>query len=97
MICVGMARGAFEYALAYCKKRVMGGEPLIEHSVIAAMSSDMATNIDAVRLLVYHSAWSNTQRHSNRDRFSNMAKVFATNVAMEVATKCVQVVGSYGC
>ena len=51
---------------------------------------------DAARLLVYRSAWANTKRHPQRDRFSNMAKVFATNMAMEVTTQCVQVMGSYG-
>jgi alkylation response protein AidB-like acyl-CoA dehydrogenase len=96
MISVGIARGAFEYALAYCKKRIVGGKPLIEHSLISAMFAHMATSIDAARLLVYRSAWSNTQRHPHRDRFSNMAKVFATNMAMEVTTQCVQVMGSYG-
>jgi len=96
MISVGIARGAFEYALEYCKNRVVGGKPLIQHSLISAMFADMAMNIDAARLLVYRSAWSNTKRHPQRDRFSNMAKVFATNMAMEVTTQCVQVMGSYG-
>jgi len=96
MISVGIARGAFEYALEYCKNRVVGGKPLIQHSLISAMFADMAMNIDAARLLVYRSAWSNTRRHPQRDRFSNMAKVFATNMAMEVTTQCVQVMGSYG-
>ncbi len=96
MISVGIARGAFEYALEYCKNRVVGGKPLIQHSLISAMFADMAMNIDAARLLVYRSAWANTKRHPQRDRFSNMAKVFATNMAMEVTTQCVQVMGSYG-
>lgn len=96
MISVGMARGAFEYALGYCTDRVVGGKPLIEHSLIADMFAKMATNIDAARLLVYRSAWANINRHPDRVRFSDMAKVFATNMAMEVTTQCVQVMGSYG-
>jgi alkylation response protein AidB-like acyl-CoA dehydrogenase len=48
MISVGMARGAFEYALKYCKSRVVGGKPLIKHSLISAMFADMATEIDAL-------------------------------------------------
>ena len=96
MISVGIARGAFEYALGYCKNRVVGGKPLIQHSLISAMFADMAMNIDAARLMVYRSAWANTKRHPHRDRFSNMAKVFATNMAMQVTTQCVQVMGSYG-
>lgn len=96
MISVGIARGAFVYALGYCKERVVGGKPLIKHSLIASMFSDMATKIDAARLLVYRSAWANMNRHPERARFSDMAKVFATNMAMEVTTQCVQVMGSYG-
>jgi alkylation response protein AidB-like acyl-CoA dehydrogenase len=96
MISVGIARGAFEYALGYCSERVVGGKPLIEHSLIADMFAKMATNIDAARLLVYRSAWANMNRHPDRARFSDMAKVFGTNMAMEVTTQCVQVMGSYG-
>ena len=96
MISVGIARGAFEYALGYCSERVVGGKPLIEHSLIADMFAKMAINIDAARLLVYRSAWANMNRHADRARFSDMAKVFATNMAMEVTTQCVQVMGSYG-
>jgi alkylation response protein AidB-like acyl-CoA dehydrogenase len=59
MISVGIARGAFEYALAYCRERVVGGKPLVKHSLIASMFADMATKIDAARLLVYRSAWAN--------------------------------------
>ena len=96
MISVGIARGALEYALGYCKERVIGGKPLIQHSLISAMFADMATKIDAARLLVFRSACSNVNRHPQRGRFSDMAKVFATDMAMEVTTKCVQVMGSYG-
>jgi alkylation response protein AidB-like acyl-CoA dehydrogenase len=96
MISVGMARGAFEYALQYCKDRVVGGKPLIKHSLISAMFADMATKIDAARLLVYRASWSLKMRDPNRARYSNMAKVFATNMAMDVTSNCVQVMGSYG-
>jgi len=96
MISVGIARGAFEYALGYCKERVVGGKPLIEHSLIADMFAKMATSIDAARLLVYRSAWANMNRHPDRSRYSDMAKVYSTNTAMEVTTQCVQVMGSYG-
>jgi butyryl-CoA dehydrogenase len=96
MISVGMARGAFEYALKYCKDRVVGGKPLIKHSLISAMFADMATKIDAARLLVYRASWSLKARDPNRARYSDMAKVFATDMAMEVTSNCVQVMGSYG-
>jgi alkylation response protein AidB-like acyl-CoA dehydrogenase len=96
MISVGMARGAFEYALNYCKERVVGGKSLVKHSLISAMFADMATRIDAARLLVYRASWSLRVRDPNRVRYSNMAKVYATNMAMEVTSNCVQVMGSYG-
>jgi alkylation response protein AidB-like acyl-CoA dehydrogenase len=96
MISVGMARGAFEYALQYCKDRVIRGKPLIKHSLISAMFADMATKIDAARLLVYRASWALRRKDPNRARYSNMAKVFATNAAMEITSNCVQVMGSYG-
>ena len=96
MISVGMARGAFEYALQYCKDRVVGGKPLIKHSLISAMFADMATKIDAARLLVYRASWSLRTRDPHRARYSDMAKVYSTNMAMEVTSNCVQVMGSYG-
>jgi alkylation response protein AidB-like acyl-CoA dehydrogenase len=96
MISVGMARGAFEYALQYCKDRVIGGKPLIKHSLISAKFADMATKIDAARLLVYRASWSLRMKDPNRARYSDMAKVFGTNIAMEITTDCVQVMGSYG-
>jgi butyryl-CoA dehydrogenase len=96
MISVGMARGAFEYTLNYCKERVVGGKALIKHSLISSMFADMATKIDAARLLVYRASWSLKMRDSNRVRYSNMAKVYGTRIASEVASNCVQVMGSYG-
>ncbi|MEA3358285.1 MAG: acyl-CoA dehydrogenase family protein [Thermodesulfobacteriota bacterium] len=96
MISVGIARGAFEYALGYCKGRVVGGKPLIKHSLISAMFADMATKIDAARLLVYRASWSLKAKDHHRARYSDMAKVFATNMAMEITSNCVQVMGSYG-
>jgi len=96
MISVGMARGAFEHALQYCKDRFVGGKSLIKHSLISAMFADMATKIDAARLLVYRASWSLKMRDSNRTRYSDMAKVYGTRVASEVASNCVQVMGSYG-
>jgi len=96
MISVGMARGAFEYALEYCKKRIVGGKALVKHSLISAMFADMATKIDAARLLVYRASWSLRMKDPNRAAYSDMAKVFGTNVGMEVTTNCVQLMGSYG-
>jgi butyryl-CoA dehydrogenase len=96
MISVGIARGAFEYALQYCKDRNVGGKSLIKHSLISAMFADMATKIDAARLLVHRASWSLRNKEPHRTRYSDMAKVYATNMAMEVTSNCVQVMGSYG-
>lgn len=96
MISVGMARGAFEYALGYCKERIIGGKPLIKHSLISAKFADMATKIDAARLLVYRASWSLRTKDPNRARHSDMAKVYASDAAMEITSNCVQVMGSYG-
>ena len=96
MISTGMARGAYEYALGYCKNRIVGGKPLIKHSLISSKFADMATNIDAARLLVYRASWALSKRDPNRSRYSDMAKVFGSNMAMKVTTDCVQVMGSYG-
>lgn len=96
MISVGIARGAYEYALNYCKERVVGGKSLIKHSLISSMFADMFMKIDAARLLVYRASWSLKKKHPFRARYSDIAKVYATNAAMDVTTKCVQVMGSYG-
>jgi len=96
MISVGMARGAFEYALQYCKSRVVGGKPLVRHSLISAMFADMATEIDAARFLVYRASWALRKRDPHRARYSDMAKVYATDAAMKITSQCVQVMGSYG-
>jgi len=95
-ISTGMARGAFEIALDYVKERKVGGRPLIEHEIIAAMFADMATEIDAARLLYLRAAWFNAQRGMADMTISTMAKVYASDMAMRVTTNCVQVMGSYG-
>jgi alkylation response protein AidB-like acyl-CoA dehydrogenase len=96
MISVGMARGAFKFAVQYCEERNVGGKALIRHSLISTMFADMATKIDTARLLVYRASWSLRMKDPNRARYSNMAKVFSTNMIMEVTSNCVQVMGSYG-
>lgn len=96
MISVGMARGAFDYALHYCKTRVVSGKALIKHSLISAKFADMATRIDAARMLVYRASWALKKHDPRRARYSDMAKVYATNSAMEITSECVQVMGSYG-
>ncbi|MDP6511546.1 MAG: acyl-CoA dehydrogenase family protein [Dehalococcoidia bacterium] len=95
-ISVGMARGAYEIALNYAKERVVTARPMIQNPITSAMFGDMATAIDAARLLVLRSAWFNAQRGQANIGWATMAKVYASDVAMKVTTDCVQLMGSYG-
>lgn len=95
-IATGIARGAFEIALNYAKERTVTDKPLIEHEIICAMFADMATEIEAARLLYLRAAWFNAQRGLANMAWSTMAKVYASDMAMRVTTNAVQVMGSYG-
>jgi len=93
---VGIARSAFETALAYAKERVQGGRPIIEHQAIATMLADMAIQIEAARLLLWKANWVNSTYLPPTRTFSTMAKVFCTDMAMKVTTDAVQILGGYG-
>ena len=95
-IAVGIARGAFEAAVKWAKERITMGRPLIQHPVVAAMVGDMATEIDAARLLYLRAAWFNSQPGKANMQWSTMAKVYGSDVAMRVATNAVQIMGAYG-
>ena len=94
---IGIARAAFEHAADYAKQRVTFGEPIAAHQGIAFILADMATKIEAARLLALRSAWA-IDRGWGRDAtlHSSMAKRFAADTAMEVTTDAVQVFGGYG-
>jgi alkylation response protein AidB-like acyl-CoA dehydrogenase len=93
---VGIARSAFETALAYAKERVQGGKLIIEHQAIATMLADMAIQIEAARLLLWKANWVNSTYLPPTRTFSTMAKVFCTDMAMKVTTDAIQVLGGYG-
>jgi len=95
-IAVGIARGAFEAAIKWAGERTTMGQPLIKHPLIAAMVGDMATEIDAARLLYQRAAWFNAQPAQASMRWSTMAKVYASDIAMRVTTNAVQIMGAYG-
>jgi alkylation response protein AidB-like acyl-CoA dehydrogenase len=78
---LGIASGAFELALAYSKERKAFGKPISEHQAIAFKLADMATEIEAARLLCLKAAWLKDQ-HLDYDRASSMAKLFSSEVAM---------------
>ncbi len=92
---LGIASGAYELALAYSKQRKAFGKEIMHHQAIQFKLADMATRIEAARLLCLKAAW---EKDNNLDYTlsSSMAKVAASETAMWVATEAVQVHGGYG-
>jgi alkylation response protein AidB-like acyl-CoA dehydrogenase len=92
---VGVARAAYEYAMDYARQRVQFGKPIVTKQAIRFILADMATEIDAARLLTWRAAWMADQGLSCNIQAS-MAKVYAADMAMRVTTDAVQVLGGYG-
>jgi len=92
---VGIAQGAFDKSLAYARERQQFGQPISGFQAIQWMLADMATQIDAARLLTYRAAYLKDQGVSYIKEAS-MAKVFAAETAMSVTTKAIQIHGGYG-
>lgn len=92
---VGIAQGAFEAALEYSKVREQFGKPIHEFQAVGFTLADMATRIKAARLLTYEAAWRKDQG-LDFIKDASMAKLFASETAMWVATKAVQLHGSNG-
>jgi len=94
---VGVARAAYEYACDYSKERVTFEQPIAMHQGVNFLIADMATKIEAARLLTWQAAW---MLDNGWDRkatlYSSMAKRFAADTAMEVTTDAVQIFGGYG-
>jgi alkylation response protein AidB-like acyl-CoA dehydrogenase len=92
---LGIASGALELSIQYAKERKSFGKPICEHQVIAFKLADMATEIEASRLLCLRAAW---QKDSNIDFTESgaMAKLFCADRAMAIATEAVQIHGGYG-
>jgi alkylation response protein AidB-like acyl-CoA dehydrogenase len=92
---LGIASGAYELALKYSKERKSFGKPIAEHQAIQFKLADMATKIDAARLLCLQAASLKDQKKEFALQ-SAMAKLFASQVAMEVTVEAVQIHGGYG-
>jgi len=92
---LGIASGAYELSLEYSKQRKAFGKAISDHQAIAFKLADMATEIEAARLLCLKSAWLK-DNNMNFDKESAMAKVFASEVAMKTTTEAVQIHGGYG-
>jgi len=93
---LGMAQGALEAATCYAKQRKQFGQAISEFQAIQFKLADMATQVEAARLLVYQAAWLADQGNARYTRESSMAKLFASEVAVHVANECVQIHGGYG-
>ena len=93
---LGMAQGALEAATRYAKQRKQFNQPIADFQAIQFKLADMATDVEAARLLVYQAAWLADQKDLRFTRESSMAKYFAGEVAVRVADECVQIHGGYG-
>jgi alkylation response protein AidB-like acyl-CoA dehydrogenase len=92
---LGIASGAYELALAYSKQRKAFGKEIMNHQIIQFKLADMATKIEAARLLCFKAAWEK-DNHLDYTLSSSMAKVFASETAMWTTTEAVQIHGGYG-
>jgi alkylation response protein AidB-like acyl-CoA dehydrogenase len=92
---LGIAAGAYELAVKYAKEREAFGKPIAQHQAIAFKLADMATEIEAARLLVYRAAWLKDQGMDYTSAAAQ-AKLFASEVAMKHTVEAVQVHGGYG-
>jgi len=93
---VGVAQRAFEEAVSYSKQRVAFGQPIADFQATQFKLADMATEIDAARLLVYRAAWLRDEVADRVTKESSMAKLFATEMAWRVVDQAVQIHGGYG-
>ncbi|MCP4875098.1 MAG: acyl-CoA dehydrogenase [Gammaproteobacteria bacterium] len=93
--CVGMARAAYECALAYANDRVSFGKSLLEHQAVAFRLADMATQLEAARLMVHNAA---RLRDAGEPclKQASMAKLFASEAAEKICSDAIQVLGGYG-
>jgi alkylation response protein AidB-like acyl-CoA dehydrogenase len=92
---VGLARGALDLAVEYCKQRKQFGQELRQFEAIQFMVADMATAVDAARLLTWEAAAA-CDRGDPLTHLASIAKLFATDTAMQVTTDAVQIFGGYG-
>jgi acyl-CoA dehydrogenase len=92
---VGVSRGAYEYALQYAKEREAFGEPIAHRQSIAFMLAEMATEIEATRLMAWEAAWLLDQGQ-DATRQAYLAKITADDVALKCTDRAVQILGGHG-
>jgi alkylation response protein AidB-like acyl-CoA dehydrogenase len=95
-IAVGLAQAALDEAVKYARQRIQFGQPIISFQALQHMLADMATKIEASRALVYSIARTIDEGTKDTAKMSAMAKLFATDMAMQVTTDAVQILGGYG-
>src|SRR5579859_6873842 len=93
---LGIAQGALDLAVAYAKQRIQFNRPIAENQGIQFMLADMATKVEASRLLVYNAAEMVDRGDEHFSQYSAMAKMFASDSAMQVTNDAIQVLGGYG-
>ena len=93
---LGIAQGALDLAVSYSKQRVQFNRPIADYQGIQFMLADMAVKVEAARLLVYNVAEMIDRGEKDFSMYSSMAKLFASDAAMEVTNDAIQVLGGYG-
>ena len=93
---IGIARAAYEVALDYAKTREQFGKAIIENQAIAFKLADMATSIEAARLLVWRAAWMASQGKTFENAEGSMSKLVAGETAVRVTTDAMQILGGNG-
>ena len=93
---VGIAQGALDLAVSYAKQRIQFNKPIAENQGLQFMLADMATKVEASRLLVYNVAEMIDRGEKNASKYASMAKMFASDAAMEVTNDAIQILGGYG-
>ena len=93
---VGNAREAYETSKEWAKKRIQFGKPITVNQGVSFMLADMATEIEAARLLTWNAAWAYDTKQKSANMLSAMSKLLASDVAMKVTTDAVQVMGGEG-
>jgi len=93
---VGISQGALDLAVSYAQQRIQFKKPIAENQGIQFMLADMATKVEAARLLVYNAAEMIDRGEPNFGKYSAMAKLYASDIAMEVTGDAVQILGGYG-
>jgi alkylation response protein AidB-like acyl-CoA dehydrogenase len=95
-LAVGLAQGAYEAARNYARERRQFGQPIAFFQAIRWKLADMATRIEAARLLTYQAAWLRDQNADRTSRASSMAKLYSSEIAVRAAEEGVQIHGGYG-